>query len=895
MIKVYANKLVDCVPEIYSCEHPISVLDWFRRDGLPDDIDLDSFPVSVFLNDRRLLPGEWESTFFGPSDEVEIFCEPKGTDPFSITFALIFGAKAVLSALMPKMPGLPNSSRGAGDALQEASAKGNKVKLNSIIRESFGYQLIYPDYLITPRRYFRGPREQWVEMLLCVGRGEYDIPLGRIKTGETPLISLGDAADFNIYDPGVYLGGEEASKFWFQAPEVGAGSTGRPGLDLTVSTDLTVSSSASVYEFNDDTISVPVGGGAFPADWTDGLIIRVIAPYAYTVLDGTGDDGRDIIQGDIAQLGLSPGDSIEIMGNNSGTYTVHSASATELELDYPGGAPGTGLTIGSTVSAIGPVGLRFRILAFSTSLMEVERLTSTGSVDTGWPGWTLSQTNQGFITLDVSNLQGGYRGPFAGCPEGTLATSIEWDVFFPSGLVGLGREGQQYLISSEHVFEYRDMATAGPWTELTKSVSGDSLDAQGFTFRQDLPYPMRPECRIKRLPTSVGRQEEAQDDSMWYGLRCLLPSPSSYEGVTVMAVYVRGGDRISSQSESLMSCEATRILPQRVGGFWTPPAPTRQIAAAFGYIAKSVGYTDADIDLVELDRLQAIWDSRGDTYDRKFTEATTVKAALIECLQAGFGELTLDRGLLVPVRDEIRGPEFNHVYNPQVMREPMKREFTAPDNPDDYDGVNVEYLDANTWQVETVECRLPGDLGQRAATLKLDGVINRTRAWRIGMRLRRSYVYRQKTYTFSTELDALNSGYLDYVALGDNVPGYAQSGFLIGCIPDGTGWIIGTSEKLDWTEAGEYRALIRRRDGTASGPYVASPVSDFSFRIPSLDFTPDLSWESEPPFYQFGPVSRWVYPALITDINPSGTKSCNVTAVNYDVRMYADDDNSPPN
>ncbi|MNJ67071.1 hypothetical protein D3C77_632120 [compost metagenome] len=49
-----------------------------------------------------------------------------------------------------------------------------------------------------------------------------------------------------------------------------------------------------------------------------------------------------------------------------------------------------------------------------------------------------------------------------------------------------------------------------------------------------------------------------------------------------------------------------------------------------------------------------------------------------------------------------------------------------------------------------------------------------------------------------------------------------------------------------------------------------------------------------PPIIQFGHESRWVYPTLITEVNPKGTRSCGMKAVNYDVRMYADDDNFPP-
>ncbi|MNN26980.1 hypothetical protein D3C81_1405020 [compost metagenome] len=275
-------------------------------------------------------------------------------------------------------------------------------------------------------------------------------------------------------------------------------------------------------------------------------------------------------------------------------------------------------------------------------------------------------------------------------------------------------------------------------------------------------------------------------------------------------------------------------------------------------------------------------------------ESKTVKSNLLDALQAGFSELTIDRGLLVPVRDEPRGPSFDHVYNPQIMLEPLQYDFTMPDQPDDFDGVDVEYYDHTTRQDETVQCRLPGDTGERVEKLKIEGVGVRYRAWRIGMRRRRAHLYRQRQYSFKTELDALNSAYFDYVALGVATPGYGQSA-LVDSYSAGPPVTIGSDQPLDWSVPGMYKVVLRRKDGTASGPYTATRVDDYTFTIPTLDFVPDLSGNIDtPPVIQFGHESKWAFPALITDVSPNGTRTCNVKAVNYDVRMYADDDNFPP-
>ena len=87
----------------------------------------------------------------------------------------------------------------------------------------------------------------------------------------------------------------------------------------------------------------------------------------------------------------------------------------------------------------------------------------------------------------------------------------------------------------------------------------------------------------------------------------------------------------------------------------------RDMELWFLYIAKSAGYGDADLDLAELDRLHEVYRARSDTFDMTIIDdASTVKAAMNDALAARFSELTINRGLLLPVRDEPR-TQFEHM------------------------------------------------------------------------------------------------------------------------------------------------------------------------------------------------------------------------------------------
>lgn len=898
MIEIHSSVTPGGAVERYEVDKSQTLLSWLYAHGITPGCNLESLPMAVFVDGGQVSPAAWQSCEIDHDSKVEIYRVPKGTDPFSITFTLIFAAQAALKALMPKLPTqTPRSSR-QGKGLDEANSKGNKVKLNSIRTQCFGRNPArYPDFLTPSRRYFASPREQRIEMCLFVGEGYYEIPVSRIKTGQTPLNTLGDGASFCIYEPGNSLEADPAHLNWYPAPEVGPSSSGSPGLELTVSSDLTSSVSASVMTFSAKTVAIPVGSGSFPADWTTNLLVRIIAPYPYTVSDGTGTGGRDVINGDIAQLGFPNGAVIEIYGDNAGTYVVFSQTATTLQLNYLGGVAATGLVLGDVTMAFGYPGQRYRITAIAPQLLTVDRLLENGSTDGTWPGWTSRSTSQGTVRLDDSNFTGGYRGPFPAAPEGELATHIEWSVLFTT-LVGIGREGQEYQVSSSHQFEYRDMAVGGGWTVLTKTMINNSLDSVGYTFREALPYPMRPECRIKRIAPSQGRPEEVKDDSQWYSLFGLLEgqSPTTYPGATTMTVNIRGGDRLSTTAENLVSLECTRKLPVLRGGVWQPMQATREISATIGYIAEDAGYSrDEDLDLLELQRLEDNrWTPRGEYYDKIMLDQDTVKGYMFEALGAGMSELTINRGLITPVRDEVRGASFDHVYNPRVMLKPMKRSFVGGGLPDQFDGVDVEYFDHITLQNETVKCRLPGDTGVKVKKEKAEGIGDRTRAWRYGMRIRRALLYRTGQYEFETELAGLNSSYLSYAGLGDSTPRYGQNAEVVG-FTQGPPDVIRVESNLDWSEPGTYQVVVRRKDGTASGPYVPTRIDDRTFSIPALDFVPAIHDDGAMnPIIQFGHESRWVYPALITEVKPKGTATCSLSAVNYDPRVFADDDNFPP-
>lgn len=385
----------------------------------------------------------------------------------------------------------------------------------------------------------------------------------------------------------------------------------------------------------------------------------------------------------------------------------------------------------------------------------------------------------------------------------------------------------------------------------------------------------------------------AEGTAAWRdGLKARMPDYWTYPDWTTISVMLRSGGKLAAQSENQINVIPVRVLPTLAAdGTWTAPVPTRDITAFARHILHSSGVTDDALDIEEWLRLDAIWKARGDTLDFVF-DATTVKEALDTAFGAGMAEFTCGDGLVRPIREDVKpANEFEQSYGPFNMTAPLRRNRATHSEITDYDGVDVEYVNAETWVRETVQCRLPGDLGSKVQKVTLDGVTDRTRAYRIGMRQRSTLYYRKTDYSFNTELDALNSDYMGYVGLF----GYGRTGLLTG-IRAGLGGaaILTSSEPVSWDEAGPYVVGYRAPDGSFVGPFTASvgaTLYEIVAAIPSP--WPSISLSQELPHLYFGPLSSFCFPALISGVSPRGDFEVSVTAVNYDPRIYAFDNAFP--
>lgn len=895
MIYVYPSTLPGEPLERH--EHGRTTIEVWLRGNVDGYEPRDEPPISISVDGAVVPPARWVCTIVTAEQCVEI--RPQPGDPGTLAIAaVVAGVVAVGAALLlkPSIPGQRNKSS-RGSSIYEVNAQGNQPKLGDVIPEIAGTHKHFPDYLTAPRRYFVGPKTQALDLLLCVGKGEHDVPDDEIRIGETPVTLLGGAVDYQVFDPGQDVSGHVAHRRWYNAPEVGA-TTGGSGIRLLSTNDLEQTWDA-VLSLSGTTIT----GDDQPESWVEDVILEVA--FRIPVDVGTDGNNDNTFEMDIAYLTPSVGQELRMVGVsglslvriasiNSGVYTLERYQLVSTQPDEYGWVVIDDIGTGSYFAGVYDSPL-FAIACRVTGVTGgIDVVMQRGGGDVGgWPGFPSSVSDVS-VNIDEGQRVGIWSNAFLACPRGEVTSRIEWDIFAPSGLGYINDNGDVETRSRDLELQWRP-AGDETWTTASEAITGRTRDQLGWTFVVDLPSAMTPEVRVRRV-SAEDNSTQALDRLEWYGLRSELPgAKSSYPGVTVLAMTVTGSNAIASQTDNQVNVIASRKLPTLDGaGGWTAAQATRSIAAWLAYVATSVGYADDELDMDELQRLDTLWSSRSDWFDFVHSDDSTVRETLQRCLRAGMAELTLDAGRLAPRRDEPR-TAFEHMYTPQNMLEPLSRTVQAP-RPDDPDGVEVEYFSGDTWTEETVECRLPGDMGVRAEKVRLDGVTDRTRAWRIGMRRRRELKYRRWEYDFSTELDALNSRYLSYCAVADDVPGYGQSSVLEMIAEEGSEYRLVVSEPMAWTDGESHVVAWRRPDGTLAGPFPAAQGAD-EYQILAThggEPAPSMDRQQELPHVLFGTTERWSYPVLVQEINPQGFERVSVTAAGYDERVYADDDNEPP-
>ncbi|HBW4580732.1 TPA: kinase [Klebsiella pneumoniae] len=974
--------------------------------------------VAFEVNGKLVPPAEWPLCFISAESDVKVYPIPgEGVSAATIAAwaaAAIAAASAVyvLITMSNMDKGGYSSSNGLG--LDLNPAKANQAKLGDPIREVFGRCRIYPDYVVQPVTRFNpdDPTLMTVEMMVCLGKGNFAFTNGDIRVGSTPILPLGDSFSHNVYAPGADVSGDRRSENWFNSTEVGGTSSGS-GLDMAQtspdSTDITadsmtVSGPSVTFSGLVDSSVDDDEGNSLPESWVTGALVTIVAPANYLISTSA---GYSVLTNDlIAEINPSPGMPVTLEINGAqydlfvATYTPKqdavpgiggTASAVRgnaapttydfsvnnenfslfwqghyyfvqlvdnyitmsglldainsrltgsgliahddggvvriVEISSPwkggdidsifpvsvfgddpeftlgtassGGSPAitanvtlaygsvtgaafSGIPEGSQRLSLAHRGNEYRIADADGTTATVQRMID-GVIDPTWLGFS-PRTMIDYQATGISD-NNTWMGPFLVCPENEVVDAFEVNFSFPSGICGFDSKGKKRIRHCEWEIQYRVYGSGAGWTSKQGVYALKNVNGLGFTERFNLASPGLVEVRCRRL--NEQGSNNARDSMYWQALRGrLLARPSSYAGVTLMGVTVETGGKLAAQSDRRVNVVATRIYDFGVA---------RSISGALYHVGRSL---DMEMDTVAIDALeQAYWTPNGETFDYFTGDSISALEMLQKIAAAGKSYFLLNTQSVASVGREGVKP-WTGAITPHEMVSEMQTDFSTVTD-DDYDGVDVTYINGTTWAEETVQCRLPGNpTPQKIEAYRADGVGNPDHAYQIGMRRLMKYQLQRMTHKTTTELDALCYNVGDRIVLTDDIPGSNTISCLIESMATAGGvTTFDVSEALDWSFANP-RIYLRYQDGTASRLFEASPMGDrYQVSVPYQPEFADILMDDpiiEPPRLVFCSSESDLYDAIVSEVVPQDDGTCEVTARQYRAEFYDYDNATYP-
>ena len=839
LIRVYSNKFSD-EAEHNSAAIGSSFRDYLRLNVSGYNTDLDESGLfSVSLNSCNLPPSDWDVLLVA-DDVIDVVIEPKGT--VAIITTVIAVVTAVASMRMMNNLDIPdtyNSTTPDSSSIYSVNAQGNQPKLMAPAPVLFGTHKTYPDYICPSYRTYVA-HEEWRYFMLSVCAHAAQINTADIRIGDTSVVDLGSDVDISVFQPSENVAGHPAHRNMYSVAEV-------------------------------DGAGVQINGVIPSFEWATPFIVD---EYAYLWE----------VQSDTTKLNMN-----KYQVNEGG---LSAAGTGDLPWRYWFDDAGY-----SDVSLVGVVLLLwtgvdyqyFRCIddAETATFARVDPVTF--EIDNAWTGFgTAGDLITGYYqTIPAAGDWGNVAGWFNCCPPGETTTKLEFDFHFPEGLAALDSKGIPREREVTILIEYRN-GSGGTVISLEVVKSESTVNARAWT----IPITVSDgawQARVS-ITSTTHNKTLTKERMMWNGLRSELTTPSSYSFTTI-AVAIKGTQRLSSASSNKINCIATGMHPELQSDLtWSAPVATRSVAAAVGAITHAAGNTDEQINLGELYRIGQILNSRGDYFDGLFDKETTSWEAIKRVLAIGWAEPVVDFGQILPVRDSLK-TDLGWQFGEQNITGKIKETIAMPGGVNEkHDGVEVEYIDKTTYKSTTVLVTLDGDTGLMPEKIRIYGLASdtATRAIRHGLRHLRTKKYRNRSYQFSTEQDALECKLYDPAQLGWAMPHRSQTGEVKAV----NGTLLRLSEPVEFTSGEAHTIIVSNPEGFATGPYTATETADpYEVTIsPALTFTPEFNGRIEPPRYQFGTTARRSVPLLITKVTPQGQDACSVAGVVNDVRVYSDDD-----
>lgn len=568
--------------------------------------------VTAIVDGVKIPRDLWSRVRLNGVKGLSFVIEPQGT-------ALLIGALVAALAtavytfiMMRKLKTKGKGESKSGSSIYDPNAQGNQIKLEQPIPVQFGLVKAFPDYIADKHYYYRN-NKRYLDLLLCQGVGHYAWSLDTLYIGNTAISAYSDSdIDVQVFGPGEDLSGHHAHECWYSSTEVG--QSGKEVNAQPQAARGTGENLAADVALNPADSSVTL---SFNPQWQAGDIFKISGLRGADVaIDATGTayeigGSMRVIVSDFPHS-----DMAGAMGKTASADVTRYGSTSHIDgltiQNYGETASGDkfiDLSLVSGVSSVANVvahdfpidgqawndrhfsdnGL-YRVLQANGAKLTVQGVRKYGVdyiADESWGGLKHSGFFAGTIlTLvdtarSVTSAKSNVAGPYRANPIGQKSNRYEVDLNFPSGLYSMSDEGDYESRTAQILIEYRKAGSTDAWTRIQKTYTAASPDEIGETIEITTPEFEAYEFKVTN-ESQYSDSSQVQQNFMWGGLRCLIDAPSRYEGVTVIAMTVRGSAQLAELGDNQISTLWSRRI-----------APLKDEAATVTIVKEVDGYSMA--------------------------------------------------------------------------------------------------------------------------------------------------------------------------------------------------------------------------------------------------------------------------------------------------------------
>ena len=745
-----------------------------------------------------------------------------------ISAAISIGVGLVINLIFP-----PTSPKGAKNETESPvyslNASRNQARLGDPVSSHYGTVSFPPDYASQPTIWYSGSsNDMFVDELLCLGHGEFDID--EIYIGDTPISAI---------EPGSVSVWKFGPKDHRQRIGVIEGVIGRETEDTPIS-----------RLFHENWVTSPeVEGFVFTADRSEAVDIPAgFSGVAYaTAYDPV---KRLEVVGHISKvpagLDVRKGDTITLSGtaSNNGSFYIASVEPDSAEP-----------TVYNTI---------FQSATTSIGFQDEDPLSGS---------YTLNTAADTMIA-----------GPYRAQKPGQEVTRIDVDFIFQQGLYRIdGTSGKvktatvTATISCQRINDETGEAIGLPvervytWLDERRQVLRNTVQVT------DLPQGAY-EVTVTR-DTPIPDDTRKHDDLTWAGLKGKLAKVLTpvYGDVTLLAVRLKATNGLGTAARERIRVTATRLI-EDVGDSSNPISVINDIWTNGVY---GLGRPQDELDLNKLFPLAIRWAGEdGPKFNGSFDQRGTGFNAMNDVISMAGGKIVQYGGLTSVAMDEQQPVRTALFTGGNIAKDSMQIEYSF-DTTSDYDGVQIEYRNPDTFQPAFITYPPKAAMPD---TFVLFGCTDPVYAEQYATYLYRVRRTRRKQVTFTTELEGLVPQIGARFAVAHPLPSWGHSGVVVDVIDTTT---FRLDAYLDWS-GGAKVMMLRSPTGTPSTIYtVTRGTAD---NIVVFGEVPDVEVNDaelqEPTTYTFGDDGEIVSDFILTKIAPQDQTRVQVQGQTYTAFIY---------